>query len=264
MDYKNPVYPKNPSKLLNSLNVLYADDELLVFNKPAGLLAVPGRGPDKADALSARAQQHWPAARVVHRLDMATSGLMLMAQTARMHAALGRLFEARRVLKIYSARVAGLKKNGAALQHHHILRHQDGVDWPHGHDWPLWAHFQPPARAHWIVAPMMPDWPRRPRQKIDVENGKAAQTLFWLEYVEDFPENPNWIMARLSLMPLTGRTHQLRLHLAHIGWPIIGDALYAPNWLAQWATRLHLHARVVGFEHPFSGQWMQFECPAPF
>lgn len=240
---------------------LYADNDLLVLNKPAGLLAVPGRGADKADALSARVQQYFPEARIVHRLDMATSGLMLMARTQAMHAALGRLFETRQVFKMYVAKVVGPRDDLAYLKQNHIFCETNTLD----------KEFllqeikkENPESIYTISAPIMADWPNRPRQKIDLEHGKAAQTLFFIQYLEDFPEIQNWICARLSLIPITGRTHQLRLHLSHIGWPIMGDTLYAPPHIQNVSVRLLLHAQYLAFIHPFSGQKMQFTCDAPF
>jgi tRNA pseudouridine32 synthase/23S rRNA pseudouridine746 synthase len=200
------------------LEFLYVDDALLVVNKPAGLLAVPGRGPDKQDCLAALVTQHYPGACVVHRLDMATSGLMLFARNADMQRRLSRVFALRQIDKNYVALVAGT----------------------------------PPASGE-ITLPIGPDWPNRPLQKVDPLNGKPALTRF--TRLGSCTQG-----ARLLLEPVSGRTHQLRLHLAAIGHPILGDTLYggAP------AERLMLHAAALDFFHPANGEKLVFQSPAPF
>jgi len=196
---------------------LHEDDALLAIVKPAGLLAVPGRGADKADCLSARVQARWPEALVVHRLDEATSGLMLFARSPEVQRALGRAFESRAVDKRYEAIVAGQ------------LAPADTTDG--------WAT---------IDAPLAADWPNRPRQQVDVAIGKPSQTRWRVLRHEGGH-------TRVELQPLTGRTHQLRVHLASIGHPILGDRLYAPPALQAAAPRLLLHASELGFSHPQSG-----------
>lgn len=208
---------------------VHADDSLLVLNKPAGLLSVPGRGEDKQDCLSSRVQQHYPDALVVHRLDMATSGLMLMARGGNMQRALSRLFENREVHKRYVAVVEG-ELTGQAAE-------ADG-----------W---------HLIDLPIMVDWPRRPLRIIDATLGKPSQTR-WRKLAFDAAANT----TRLELEPLTGRSHQLRVHLQAMGHAIVGDALYGSDPLP--ATRLLLHACQIGFAHPVSGQTMFFENSPDF
>ncbi len=196
-----------------------------MFDKPAGLLAVPGRGDDKQDCLWHRVRQRWPDALVVHRLDMATSGLMLFARGADLQRRLSRAFAARQIDKHYVAVVAG----------------------------------RMPAAGGRIELPLMADWPRRPLQKVDALAGKPSITGWQLTGYDDARRT-----SRLALQPLTGRTHQLRLHLAAIGHPILGDALYAPPDIVERAPRLLLHACALAFEHPLGGMRLQLRCEPPF
>ena len=208
------------------ISLLYEDDDLLVLNKPAGLLSVPGRGPDKQDCLSTRVQTRFLDALVVHRLDMATSGLLLMARGIAMQRALSAAFAERQVAKCYVADVAGLLAPGAP--------------------WQL------------IDLPIAPDWPRRPLRIVHPQ-GQPSQTL-WRCISQDLQRQT----SRLELQPLTGRSHQLRLHLQALGHPILGDALYAPAPVQAMAARLHLHARDLTLAHPRTRQSLQWHCPAPF
>lgn len=209
------------------LRCVYQDEHLLVLDKPAGLLCVPGRGPDKQDCLSARAQALWPAALVVHRLDQATSGLVLMALGLAAQRTLGQAFALQQVDKRYQAWVQGLVTAPAS---------------PGG-----WGE---------IDAPLAPDWPNRPRQIVDAERGKPSRTR-WRVLQQDAARGK----ALLELQPLTGRTHQLRVHLAHIGHPILGDALYADAATQALAPRLMLHAQQLALAHPASGAPMQWLSP---
>lgn len=218
------------SAVTPGFELVHADASLLVLNKPAGLLSVPGRGADKQDCLSTRVQQHYPDALVVHRLDMATSGLLLMARSISIQRALGALFERRQVDKRYIAVVDG------AL-----------ADAPGAGGWGL------------IDLPIAVDWPRRPLRIIDTQQGKASQTR-WRVLAHDAAADN----TRLELAPLTGRSHQLRVHLQAIGHPILGDALYGDAAVQARAARLLLHAGALAFVHPVSGQRMQFDSPAPF
>jgi tRNA pseudouridine32 synthase/23S rRNA pseudouridine746 synthase len=204
---------------------LFEDDALLAFDKPPGLLAVPGRGEDKQDCLSLRVQARWPDARVVHRLDQATSGLMLFARGAEVQRHLSRDFASRQVDKHYVAIVAG----------------------------------RMPSASGRIELPLMADWPRRPLQKVDALEGKPSTTDWQLLGFDAAQQT-----SRLALQPLTGRTHQLRLHLAAIGHPILGDALYAPPDGQQRAARLLLHACSLSLEHPLGGARLQLRCDPPF
>lgn len=211
------------------IDCLHADDDLLVLAKPAGLLCVPGRGPDKQDCLSARAQQRWPKALIVHRLDQATSGLVLMARNPEVQRRLGWAFEQRMVRKRYHAVVAG--------------------------------HMRPPPEWDWaeIDLPIAADWERRPLRVIDPVRGKPSLTRWRVLHHDGAADT-----THLALEPVTGRTHQLRVHLAAVGHAILGDALYADAPIHARAPRLLLHAAWLAFEHPASGEWLEFASPAPF
>lgn len=201
-----------------------------MFDKPAGLLSVPGRGPDKQDSLASRAQAAYPDARVVHRLDMATSGLLLMARGSDAQRALSLAFEQRRVDKRYTAVVAGQLVPGHT-------------------DWQV------------IDLPIAVDWPNRPRRTVDADHGQASLT-HWQRLPQ--PRHHGRDTTRLTLAPITGRTHQLRVHLLAIGHPILGDALYAPAEVQARAPRLLLHASELTLTHPATGAPLNFVSPAPF
>lgn len=190
-----------------------------IVDKPAGLLSVPGRGPDKADCVLARLQALDAGARTVHRLDQATSGLMVFARHAAAQAALSAAFERRQVAKRYLALVVGQPPEPAAREG---TGPQDAFrgDEPAG----AWGC---------IDAALGADWPNRPRQRLDPVNGRPART--WWRRLGPGPLPGS---SLLLLAPVTGRSHQLRVHLASLGHPILGDALYggAP------APRLMLHA----------------------
>ena len=219
---------------LSSIELLYVDASLLVLNKPAGLLAVPGRGEDKQDCLSRRVQQLYPDALIVHRLDMATSGLMLMARGLEAQRALSKLFEARAVLKRYMAVV-----DGDMTLVGHTGEDADG--------WQL------------IDLPIALDWPNRPLRIIESGSGKPSQTR-WRIVSFDAASNS----TRVELEPITGRSHQLRVHLKALGHPILGDALYAPVAAQANAPRLLLHACVLQFDHPVRSELLRMESAAPF
>ncbi|RYF70843.1 MAG: RluA family pseudouridine synthase [Comamonadaceae bacterium] len=213
----------------DDVTLLHEDAHLLVLDKPAGLLCVPGRGADKQDCLSARVQHRWPEALIVHRLDMATSGLVLMARDAQTQRALGDAFAARQVWKRYEAVVDGCADE----------KHWQSID-----------------------APMMADWPRRPLQKIDAAGKPSLTRWRTLRLLPGSGAEP--MASHLLLEPQTGRTHQLRLHLAHIGHAIMGDALYADARVQAMAPRLMLHAAVLQLRHPATGAALRVESPAPF
>lgn len=213
------------------LAIVHADDALIVALKPAGLLAVPGRGEDRQDCLIARLRERFADALVVHRLDQATSGLMVFARGIDAQRALSRAFERREVDKRYLAVVAG---------------RLDAPEW------------------FTIDRPLICDWPNRPRQMVDAQRGKPSQTRC-RALGFDAPGDA----TRVELEPLTGRSHQLRVHLMSIGHPILGDALYAPperqrHAVTEDGRRLLLHASRLEFAHPLDGQRRSFDSDAPF
>lgn len=209
------------------VTLLHLDESVAVADKPAGLLTVPGRGPDKADCLWLRVRRQVPDALVVHRLDMATSGLVLFARGPVAQRRLGAAFEQRTVGKDYVAIVQG---------------------WPD-------------ADSGRIDLPLAADWPNRPRQRVDAEQGKPS-TTHW-RVLQRLPATPR-PTTRLGLTPVTGRSHQLRVHLAAIGHPVVGDLLYAPSEGQSAAARLLLHAAGLAFDHPADGRRLRFDSPAPF
>ena len=199
------------------LTVVYSDEAVLVLDKPSGLLTVPGRDPAHRDSLASRAQERYPGALIVHRLDMDTSGLVVMARNPEVHRNLSSQFQDRRVEKSYFARVWG----------------------------------EPAEDAGEVDLPLICDWPNRPRQKVDFEVGKPSRTL-WKKVSTAAGS------SLLQLIPITGRSHQLRVHMQAIGHPILGDPFYAhPQALAA-ALRLLLHAAELAFAHPVTGEWARF------
>ena len=227
----NPVKESVPNGSLAHapLQILHADDSLLVLDKPSGLLSVPGRGEDKQDCLSRRVQSLYPDALVVHRLDMATSGLMLMARGAAMQRALNQQFERREVCKRYVALVDGRLAPA-----------------PTADGWGL------------IDLPIAVDWPRRPLRTIDA-GGKSSQTR-WRSLAFDDSAH----CTRVELEPITGRSHQLRVHLLALGHPILGDALYAPEAVLARSPRLLLHAAALQLLHPATGTLLSLESQPEF
>jgi tRNA pseudouridine32 synthase/23S rRNA pseudouridine746 synthase len=218
-----------PGTHRDDIEPLYVDDALLVVDKPSDLLAVPGRGVDKQDCLAARVQARYPDALIVHRLDMATSGLMVMARSVAAQRELNKAFAARAVTKRYVAVVAGR------------------LDAPSPDGWGT------------IDLPLICDWPNRPRQMVDHNTGKPSLTR-WRVLGYDATRDT----TRVELEPVTGRSHQLRVHLCELGHPILGDSLYASAEDRVRAERLLLHAWSLGFAHPVTGAALGFERPAPF
>jgi tRNA pseudouridine32 synthase / 23S rRNA pseudouridine746 synthase len=208
------------------IDLVYKDPDLLVLNKPAGLLSVPGRGQDKQDCLSRRVQTEFFDALVVHRLDMATSGLIIFARGPVAQRALSAAFAQRLVHKRYTARVSGM----LAVE-------------------PGWQC---------IDLPILVDWPNRPLRTIHAD-GQASQTR-WRCVEQDSTSQT----SRLDLEPLTGRSHQLRVHLKALGHPILGDTLYAPHDVQRMAPRLLLHACQLRLAHPRTSTPMQWDCPPAF
>jgi len=204
--------------------LVHADADLLVLAKPAGLLCQPGLGPALADSLISRVQRQWPGAQLVHRLDRDTSGLLLVALSPALHRALSGLFAARRVHKRYDAVVHGRPQQAAGCIELALAKRQ--------HRPPLYG----------------PD-----------PAGKPCRTTWRLLPSATSSDAPT---SRLALIPHTGRSHQLRVHLQAIGHPILGDPLYGP--VASPGVRLHLHASALRFRHPLDGRILQFEAPCPF
>jgi len=207
-----------------NVTVLYVDNACIVVDKPSGLLSVPGRGAHLQDCMATRVQALFADALVVHRLDMATSGLMLLARGAAVQRALSRAFAQREVHKRYVAVVHGR------------------IDAEHGE----------------IDLPLIADWPNRPLQKVDHAHGKPSLTRWRVI------GNADADRTRLELEPVTGRAHQLRVHLLAIKHPILGDALYAPPEVRAGADRLLLHATQLRFAHPVSGEIVTIESTVSF
>lgn len=202
--------------------IVHADHQILVVIKPAGLLTVPGKGPELADCLLARLKASHPEVLLVHRLDRDTSGIMVFALTPHAQRHLGLQFEKRQVRKTYQARVFG--------------------------------RLEP--RRGTVDLPLAVDWPNRPRQKVDPVAGRPARTEWRVIRHEDGA-------TRVRLHPLTGRSHQLRVHMAALGHPILGDPLYAEG-AARAAPRLMLHAEELRLRHPDGGAGVRFSAPCPF
>jgi tRNA pseudouridine32 synthase/23S rRNA pseudouridine746 synthase len=207
------------------MRVLHVDDALIVIDKPSGLLSVPGRGADKQDCVATRVQQRWPDARVVHRLDQATSGLLLMARGPSAQRRVSMAFEQGKVAKQYVAIVHGLVADDAGC----------------------------------IDLPLAADWPNRPRQRVDTVDGKPSITRW--RVIERDPAGPT---TRVALMPQTGRSHQLRVHLHAIGHGIVGDGLYGDAPSTVPVTRLLLHACALQLAHPETGAAIDFTSAPPF
>jgi len=210
---------------MGSFRLLHVDAALVAADKPAGLLAVPGRGDDKQDCLWSRVRSQVDDALIVHRLDMATSGVMVFARGLAVQRTMSMTFEKRRVGKHYEAIVAGLLSDDAGE----------------------------------VDLPLAADWPRRPRQQVDHEHGRPALTR-WRTLARDAAQGT----TRVALEPVTGRSHQLRVHMAALGHPIVGDALYAPSDVASAAPRLLLHACGLRLPHPDDGRMLELSSPPPF
>ncbi|MCA0205734.1 MAG: RluA family pseudouridine synthase [Proteobacteria bacterium] len=202
--------------------VLHQDDDLLVIDKASGLLSVPGKGEGKQDSLITRLQSVMPQVRLVHRLDCDTSGVIIFALTPQAQANLGQQFEHRKTQKRYVALIAG-----------HPAEDKGRID-----------------------LPLCVDWPNRPKQHVDHQNGKPAQTDW--KVLRHEGEN-----TRVVLKPLTGRSHQLRVHMLEMGHPILGDPLYATG-AALNHRRLMLHAEELRLRHPMTGAALTFRAPVPF
>lgn len=211
--------------------VLFADDWLVACDKSSGLLSVPGIGPEKADCLVSRLQTTHPGARIVHRLDRDTSGVIVLARDAETHRTLSMAFEGRAVVKTYEALVAG-----------HVAQ-DNGVKGV-------------------IDLPLRKEALGSARQIVHMTEGKPSLTEFTVIARGEDADGFRW--TRVGLTPRTGRSHQLRVHLLAIGHPILGDELYAEDRARSARTRLCLHARTLGFTHPRTGRPIEFEAKCPF
>jgi tRNA pseudouridine32 synthase/23S rRNA pseudouridine746 synthase len=212
----------------SAIPVVFEDEHILVVSKPHNVLSVPGKGPEKQDCLISRLhEQGFHTARIVHRLDYATSGLMVIGLTAQSHKHLSIQFQDRKTQKRYEAIVAG----------------------------------QPDETQGSIELPLRCDWENRPLQMVDFEQGKPALT-HWsvMEPIHHYPISA----SRIDLTPVTGRSHQLRVHLKAIGHTILGDEFYAEPESKEASDRLLLHAKDLGFFHPISEEWLCFKETPPF
>ncbi len=221
--YAPPQHPR--------LDIIYQDDAIIVLNKPSGLLSVPGRLPEHNDSIASRVQAQFPSATIVHRLDMCTSGVILMALTKAAQSHISRQFQQRSTAKYYYARLEGI----------------------------------PTATNGSVDLPLRCDWPNRPRQMIDFIEGKPALT-HWQIIAQQQASNENnqQASATVLLKPVTGRSHQLRLHMLALGTPILGDELYASAKGVAGAKHLQLHAAMLEIEHPLSAEKMMFKAIPPF
>lgn len=207
---------------MSGFELVHEDAGFIVVNKASGLLSVPGRGLDKQDCLIHRVQTVYPEALAVHRLDMSTSGLLLLARSPEMHRELSKLFEQRQVAKRYIAVLAG-----------RLAAESGEVD-----------------------LPLICDWPNRPRQKVDFDVGKPSQTRYRLLAYDVASDT-----SRVELEPITGRSHQLRVHMQSLGHPILGDELYGDD---ASAPRLLLHATRLSFQVPGTTETHIFESLPDF
>ncbi|MGC4061474.1 MAG: RluA family pseudouridine synthase [Aquabacterium sp.] len=216
------VYSPPPD---TGLDIVHLDAHLIVVNKPSGLLSVPGRGDGRDDCLISRAQQRFPDAMIVHRLDMATSGLLVLARGQEMQSRLSQLFQHREVDKRYVAIVHGLMQ----------------------------------ADAGEIDLPLITDWPNRPMQRVCHEHGKASQTRFAV-----LARDAQLGQTRVELEPVTGRSHQLRVHMLSLGHVIVGDPLYGDQAMQSRYPRLMLHASQLTLPHPMTGERLVWLSPPAF
>lgn len=205
--------------------IIHACDAFLVVDKPSGLLTVPGKGPEKQDCLINRLLPHYPNARIVHRLDQPTSGLVIVPLGYEPLRHIARQFEQRQVSKTYQAVVSGLVTDDTGE----------------------------------VNLPLICDWPNRPRQMVDQQQGKPSLTHYRV-----LRRDPEQKITRVELTPVTGRSHQLRVHMLSLGHPILGDRLYAPEAVQALSTRLLLHASDIGFCDPVDNRILQFNSPAFF
>lgn len=207
------------------LVTLHVDADIIVIDKPSGLYTIPGRGPENADSAITRLQLDYPEAIIIHRLDLDTSGLLVVPRTFRGRSTLSRQIRERTMQKVYEAIVWGLVADDSGS----------------------------------IDLPLERDMANRPRMKIDHVAGKSSLTHYSVIARDETRQR-----THLRLTPVTGRQHQLRMHLASIGHPILGCDLYAHAAAYRAMPRLMLHATTLGFAHPASSAWFSISSPAPF
>lgn len=222
MSALSSVFPVYNPPMEPYISVIHRDADILVLDKPSGLLSVPGRDPVLSDSLATRVQKQFPQALMIHRLDKDTSGVVLMSLNRKAHAKIAAQFENRTTEKSYIAVVRGTVADDEGL----------------------------------IDLPLAIDPDNKPRHRVDHDNGKPAQTRW---QVLERGENT----TRLRLFPLTGRTHQLRVHMKAIGHVMLGDEFYAEGAALSAADRLLLHAEELAFRHP-GGRDVKFTIPCPF
>lgn len=215
LDYCPPTEPW--------LDILYQDQDLLVVNKPAELLSTPGRGVHLYDSVETRAKQISPYAELAHRLDMATSGVLVVALRKDAERSIRMQFQERETRKVYIAKVWGC----------------------------------PTEAEGEINLPLICDWPNRPLQKVCYARGKPSLTHY--RVLESDAKT-----SRVELNPITGRSHQLRVHLQALGHPILGDRFYATGEALAASSRLLLHAQEIEISHPTTAERMIFTAPCPF
>jgi tRNA pseudouridine32 synthase/23S rRNA pseudouridine746 synthase len=215
LEYRPPTTPY--------LDIVFQDDDIVILNKPSGLLTVPGKAPEHKDSLDYRVRLVWPQARIVHRLDMATSGLVVMAMHADSQRVLNKQFELRQTQKRYFALLEG----------------------------------QVQADSGAVNLPLLCDWPNRPKQMVHFGSGKPSLTYFRVLERKPF-------QTKVELTPVTGRSHQLRVHMLWLGHPILGDKFYGTEQGKGSVDRLQLHAGSLAFRHPTSGTELHFEVSCPF
>ncbi|OIQ96218.1 ribosomal large subunit pseudouridine synthase A [mine drainage metagenome] len=216
--YRPPVH--------QGLSLLYLSEQLIVVDKPSGLLSVPGHGAGKEDCLSRRVQAEFPDAMIVHRLDMGTSGIVVMGRGATAQRELSILFQERKVRKRYQALVDGHWTAAAAGE---------------------------------IELPIGVDWPNHPKQKVDHATGRPSLTRYRVLDI-----GAARTVSRIELEAITGRSHQLRVHMEAMGHPILGDDFYGTSASCAKAERLMLHACQIELRHPETGALLRFDCPPPF
>jgi len=207
------------------IDILFQDEHLLLINKPSGLLSLSGKNPLNKDSVHFRLVQNFPTATLVHRLDFGTSGIMVVALNKSVNAQIGKQFQAGTIAKTYTA-----------LLHGHVEQDSGTIE-----------------------LPIAKDPPNFPLQKICFASGKNALTHYTVIERTRSPAT-----TRVLFTPVSGRTHQLRIHSREFGHSILGCDLYATNDIFQMAPRLMLHATTIEFDHPLTGEKIVGRSDCPF